>query len=113
MLQPGDFIFSKNQYSTPPSPVMWAGPLLVKRVSSTGESIDVLYLKPNPHFTCPTTGGQQQTNSHQYSKDFIPMDFIPDAWQSELEIWVGTAVQHLDPDIGVRAIQAYTNLVRE
>ena len=110
MLQPGDLIFSKNQYTTPPSAVLHAGPLLVKRVSPTGESIDVLYLKPNPHFTCPTTGGQQQTNGHQYSKDFMPMDFIPGIWLHEMEEWVGTALQHVGPDIGARALQVFEQL---
>jgi len=113
MMQPGDLIFSKSRYSPLPQPVMHAGPLLVKRVSPTGESIDVLYLKPNPSWTCPTTGGQQQTNGSQYSKDFMPMDFVPHEWQSELGEWVGTALQHVDPDIGVRALKKYTQLVGE
>ena len=112
-MQPGDLIFSRNIYTTPQTPVMNAGPLLVKRVSPTGSSIDVLYLKPNPHFTCPNTGGQQQTNGHQYPGDFMPMDFIPDAWQSELGQWIGTALQHVGPDIGARALQTYTRLVEE
>ena len=109
-MQPGDLVFSRNIYTTPQTPVMNAGPLLVKRVSPTGAHIDVLYLKPNPHFTCPKTGGQQQTNGHQYPGDFMPMDFIPDVWLHEMEEWIGTALQHVGPDIGVRALQAFEQL---
>jgi len=42
----------------------------------------------------------------------MPMDFIPDIWCWEMEEWIGEALQHVDPDVGVRALQAYTQLNR-
>ena len=38
------------------------------------------------------------------------MDFIPDIWLHEMEEWVGTALQHVGPDIGARALQAFEQL---